>query len=120
MKTKILFFPLFVAIFVLSAVPSFAASSQNGLTEVKPEKVCMINNQLFEKDQIPVQVEGKTYYGCCQMCEKRLKNDPSSRMAVDPVSGKQVDKASSVIAAAPDGSIFYFESKESMSKFSAQ
>ena len=63
--------------------PVTAASPQNADDEVTSEatpalqevdaiKVCMVNDQLFAKDQIPVEVEGKTYFGCCEMCKARL------------------------------------------------
>ena len=78
----------------------------------------MVTNALFEKDQIPVEVEGKTYYGCCEMCKGRLKNDPQARLATDPVSQKKVDKASAVIGANAEGKVFYFENEEHLSKFS--
>lgn len=87
------------------------------LTQVEPKYVCMINNQLFNQEQIPVVVEQKTYYGCCEMCEEKLKTDPQSRTATDPVSGNQVDKATSVIGAAPDGKVYYFESEENLEAF---
>jgi YHS domain-containing protein len=79
----------------------------------------MINNQVFDKDQIPVQVEGKTYYGCCEMCKERLAKDPAARQAVDPVTGKTVDKATAVIGVLPDGKVLYFESAETMAKYEA-
>lgn len=87
------------------------------LKRVETRKVCMINNQVFEKDQIPVQVEDRTYYGCCEMCKERLTKDPASRQAVDPVTGKTVDKAKAVIGVLPDGSVLYFESEESFGKY---
>jgi YHS domain-containing protein len=79
--------------------------------------VCMINNQLFDKDQIPVQVQGRTYYGCCEMCKERLAQDAAARTAVDPVTGKNVDKATAVIAAKPDGNVLYFESDGTLQRF---
>src|SRR5215213_8719123 len=87
------------------------------LKRVETQKVCMINNQVFEKDQIPVEVEGKTYYGCCEMCKERLTKDPASRQAVDPVTGKTVDKATAVIGVLPDGKVLYFESAETLAKY---
>ena len=87
------------------------------LQRVQTQKVCMINNQVFEKDQIPVEVEGRTYYGCCEMCKERLAKDPAARTAVDPVSGKTVDKSEAVIAALPDGRVLYFESEETLAKY---
>lgn len=87
------------------------------LSEVESKYVCMINDQLFNKEQIPVEVEGKTYYGCCKMCEATLKNDPNSRESIDPVSNRKVDKAESVIGATQNGSVYYFESETNLQKF---
>ena len=117
---------LFVSFLVLTCLISFGAFSQadnssqqsSALTKVDSKYVCMMTNQLFVKEQIPVEVEGKTYYGCCEMCKEKIKNDPESREATDPLSGNKVDKAESVIGAAPDGSIFYFESEENLANFS--
>jgi YHS domain-containing protein len=91
--------------------------SQSVISPIDSKYVCMINNQSFNKEQIPVEIEGKTYYGCCQSCEAKLKSDPSSRNAVDPVSGRQVDKATAVIGATPEGNIYYFESQENLEAF---
>ena len=89
-------------------------SAATALVRVETKYVCMINDQRFSKVQIPVEVEGRTYYGCCEMCKERLRGDESSRTAVDPVSGKKVDKATAVIGATPDGTVFYFETLETM------
>ncbi len=87
------------------------------LKQVESKYVCMVTNQLYNKEQIPVVVGDKTYYGCCQMCEAKLKEDPSSRMAVDPVSGKEVDKSTAVIGASADGKVYYFESVEDLTAY---
>jgi YHS domain-containing protein len=103
---------------LLAASASFAA--ENGirpLKRVENKKVCMITNAVFEKDQIPVPVDGKTYYGCCEMCKERLAKDASSRVAVDPVTGKNVDKATAVIAAQADGKVLYFESEKTLAQY---
>ena len=81
------------------------------LQRVESKKVCMINEQVFEKDQIPIEIGGKTYYGCCEMCKKALASDPGKRVATDPVSGKEVDKAIAIIGALPDGHVLYFENE---------
>lgn len=103
----------------LVAVLAFASGEgvRPALKQVETKKVCMVNNQVFDKDQIPVQVEGKTYYGCCEMCKERLANDVAARTAVDPVTGKKVDKATAVIAAMEDGKVLYFESQETLAKY---
>ncbi|HKV10139.1 MAG TPA: TRASH domain-containing protein [Thermoanaerobaculia bacterium] len=87
------------------------------LKRVEAKKVCMVNNQVFEKDQIPVQVGGKTYYGCCEMCKERLAKDADARTGVDPVTGKKVDKATAVIVAQTDGSVLYFESEKTLQQY---
>ena len=94
------------------------AGEKAELKRVETKKVCMVNNQVFEKDQIPVAVNGKTYYGCCEMCKERLAKDAAARTATDPVTGKPVDKATAVIAAMPDGKVLYFESQETYEKYS--
>lgn len=92
-------------------------AAKPALTKVETKKVCMVNNQVFDKDQIPVAVEGKTYYGCCEMCKERLAKDAESRTATDPVTGKKVDKATAVIAALPDGKVLYFESEKTLEQY---
>lgn len=87
------------------------------LKRVETKKVCMVNNAVFEKDQIPVQVSGKTYYGCCEMCKERLAKDAAARTATDPVTGKTVDKATAVIAAKEDGTVLYFESEKTLQQY---
>jgi YHS domain-containing protein len=103
------------------ALPIFADDliPSGPLTKVEAKMVCMVNEQNMGKEQIPVQVEGKTYYGCCEMCKKALADNVSKRMAIDPVSGKQVDKASAVIAAQQDGRVFYFENDENLERHNA-
>ncbi len=75
-------------------------------------RVCMVNNQFMGRPQIPVQVNGKTYYGCCAMCKARLEGDAKARTAVDPVTQTPVDKATAVIGTTSTGSTLYFASRE--------
>jgi YHS domain-containing protein len=107
-----------VVMMILVAMSAIAADVQ--LQRVEPKKVCMINEQVFEKDQIPVEVEGKTYYGCCAMCKKALASDASKRVAIDPVSKKEVDKAKAIIGALADGSVLYFENEKNFDKYAAE
>jgi YHS domain-containing protein len=90
------------------------------LTRVETKTVCMINEHAMGKDQIPIEIDGRTYYGCCEMCKKALASDAAKRVAVDPVSGKQVDKATAVIASQEDGRVFYFENEASLGKYNKQ
>ena len=114
---------LLAALFTIGAVASVNAQSEKNketeLTQVETKYVCMINNQRFDKEQIPITVDGATYYGCCEMCKEKLQKDKSSRVAVDPVSGKKVDKAKAIIGATADGKVFYFENVENLKKYKA-
>jgi YHS domain-containing protein len=101
---------LLVLFFAVAAFGDAVIKPVGKLTKVEPKTVCMINEQAMGKDQIPVEVEGRTYYGCCEMCKKALSTDAAKRVSFDPVTGKQVDKATAVIAAQEDGRVFYFES----------
>jgi YHS domain-containing protein len=95
-----------------------AEPSTGALTLVEDSSmVCMINNQFMGKPQIPIEAEGITYYGCCEMCKTKLAEDPSSRTAIDPVSGATVNKAQAVLGKTATGEIHYFESKENLAKF---
>jgi YHS domain-containing protein len=104
-----------------SSAPAHAgAPTPSGLRRVETRKVCMVTNQIFEKDQIPVVVQGRTYYGCCEGCKQTLAKNLAARTAVDPVSGKPVDKAAAVIGARPDGSTLYFENESNLKKYSSR
>ena len=96
-----------------------AAATQKAapLQKAEAKRVCMVQDTVFPKDQIPVEVDGKTYFGCCEMCKGRLASDEAVRYAKDPVSGKTVDKATAVIGATPDGKALYFESEQTFKAF---
>lgn len=115
MKTLILAFLL-----TFFAVPVMAADNDHGNSWLKPveaKMVCMMNDKVFDKEQMSIEIEGKTYYGCCPMCKEMLGKDPSKRTATDPVSGNKVDKATAVIGADTHGMTYYFESEENLHKF---
>jgi len=85
--------------------------------KVDPGTVCMVNDAVMGKPQIPIVVGGKTYYGCCKNCVSKLNGDPAIRAAEDPFSGKTVDKSGAFILEGPDGVALYFESALTASKF---
>ena len=105
---------IIIALALTFFMTAMAVQAESALKQVDSNHVCMITDQEFAREQIPVEVEGKTYYGCCEMCKAKLNNNPESRVATDPVSGNKVDKAEAVIGAAPNGKVFYFESEENL------
>jgi len=98
------------------------ASKPGGkLTKIEDhKKICMVTNKAFEKDQIPIEVEGRTYYGCCEMCKTALSNDPEKRIAVDPISNKKVDKSSAVIGVDSKGRVLYFENDKNFAAYNSK
>ena len=85
---------------------------------VPADEVCMVNDAYMGKKQFDVKFQGKTYYGCCEMCKERIPKDASVRVATDPYSHKQVDKAVAVIAVTGNnGEVSYFESKDNYDNY---
>lgn len=85
---------------------------------VPSDEVCMVNDAYMGKKQFDVKFQGKTYYGCCDMCKERIPKDASVRVATDPYSHKQVDKAVAVIAVTGNnGEVSYFENKDNYDNY---
>jgi YHS domain-containing protein len=93
-------------------------AAEPGLVRIAdPGNICMLSNRyLGEKQHVPVEVEGKTYFGCCAGCAGKLGNTPAARVAVDPVTGRELDKASAVLARDEHGKVSYFESEETFAQ----
>jgi YHS domain-containing protein len=80
-------------------------------------QVCMINDQFMGRPQIPVVIDGRTYYGCCPACKETLEKRPAARTAFDPVTQEPVDKAKAVIVKDAAGKVLYFASEETLRRF---
>src|SRR5438132_9587956 len=87
------------------------------LKQVTPSFVCFINKKYFKKAQEPVTVDGKTYFACCANCVDQLKNDPRSRVDKDPVSGKEIDKATAAVGTDKEGNVYFFENPANLKKY---
>jgi YHS domain-containing protein len=99
--------------------PAATPARAGGLVRVEPAMVCMVNDRDMQVAQIPVDFEGRRYYGCCPMCKEKLASDASVRNAKDPVSGRTVDKSKAVIGTLPDGRVLYFESDQTFARYVA-
>ena len=87
---------------------------------IPSRQVCMVNNAYMGKDQFEVPFEGKTYYGCCQMCVERIPKDEAARIAVDPFTSKKVDKSSAyIVLSGENGEVAYFSSEDTYRQFRA-
>lgn len=105
-----------------SVAPAETAAGPDGALTLVADRslVCMVNDQFMGQPQIPIEVEGRTYYGCCEMCKTRLGTDPTARSAIDPVTNRPVDKAVAVIGKTPTGAAVYFETEESFAAYARQ
>ncbi len=120
MKTIILIAAIIIA-FVATAPVQAKDKVHKKVPEgkVKTSYVCFVNNKYMGKEQIPVEVGGETYYGCCKGCVGNLKSNRKVRFAKDPLTGKEVDKAKAYIVTQGKGSkaVFYFKNKENYEKY---
>jgi YHS domain-containing protein len=82
-------------------------------------RVCMVNDQFMGRTQIPIEVAGVTYYGCCENCKARLANDEKARVGTDPVTQEPIDKAKAVIIQDSTGRVMYFASLDNAKKYAA-
>ena len=86
--------------------------------EVPHHLVCMVNDMYMGIQQLAVEHNGKTYYGCCEMCQTRIPQDIKVRKAIDPYSLKTVDKAEAyIVRIGKQGQVAYFENKENYALF---
>ncbi|WP_456462958.1 hypothetical protein [Lutibacter sp.] len=94
-------------------------TAQKG-AKLKSSEVCYVNNAFMRAEQIPVMVEGKIYYGCCEGCVDKLKNNLDGvRYSTDPLTGEKVDKATAYIVLKPNSTndVLYFASEKNYNEF---
>ncbi len=112
-----------LSIMIMSCNQQFKAdgmntNSQLTLTDSIPANlVCMVNNKYMGEPQIPVKINYIVYYGCCNMCEEQLKNNPETRFAIDPYSQTKVNKAHAYIAISDNDEVLYFENQNHFKKY---
>ena len=105
--------------------PPFPAVASNTLAPIAPtltrvadlSLICMVTDRYFGQPQIPTEFESRTYYGCCEMCAAKLRTQPGVRRGIDPVTGREVDKATAVAGRLADGRVIYFESSDTLARF---
>ncbi|MBI2413825.1 MAG: TRASH domain-containing protein [Deltaproteobacteria bacterium] len=112
-----------ILITMLVVVAAWASCFSYAKAEVKtlPSRdICMVANRVPGYPTIEVPIDGRTYYVCCKNCEARIRQDPALRYAKDPLTHKKINKADSFIALKDDGSVAYFESRESAEEYFAR
>ncbi len=104
-------------VFIMGCTTTGMVTEEAKLSIIESKYVCMVNDDAYTTEQIPVEVDGKTYYGCCMGCKAKLENDPSIRFAIDPVSGSSVDKATAIIGVDLFNTVYYFENLENLNAY---
>ena len=109
------FFSPFVTVVTIRGAWVVAASAETSIPQ--RDRVCMVQDTVMNKPAVPVEHDGKTYYGCCNMCKGTIQSDPERyTRATDPVSGKVVDKATTGLASVGEV-VYYFESAANREQF---
>jgi YHS domain-containing protein len=99
------------AVSTVNGLPAIPRGAR--LARLTRDQVCMANDQYMANAQPPIDVEGRTYFGCCATCKSRLERDANMRTAEDPVTRKPVDKANAVIGMLSSGDVLYFQNEHS-------
>ncbi len=51
------------------------------------------------------------------VCAAKATEEPASRVAIDPVSGNQVDKATALVGVDEAGNVYFFENAKNLKQF---
>jgi YHS domain-containing protein len=106
--------------FALLPAPSIAFAEPTAsctIPSIDARQVCAVENVLQAHEGIPCEHDGKTYWVCCPRCVQAFKDNPDAyRLATDPVSGAQVDKATALVQAYA-GRVFFFASEATRAAF---
>jgi YHS domain-containing protein len=79
--------------------------------------VCMLQDSLQTREGLEHTYNGKRYYLCCGGCLAGFEQNPARYShAVDPVNGKQVDKADAPIYGYK-GRAYFFSSQNTLQTF---
>ncbi|RZT91301.1 hypothetical protein EV201_3115 [Ancylomarina subtilis] len=82
--------------------------------------VCMLRGDIKSRPTLPIEINSKTYWGCCQNClGKLMRNENNALFALDPFSGQSVDKADAIIRQDPQNNkrVFFFKSNETYNQY---
>ncbi len=101
----LIFFPLFV----------WAAEAQ--LKPIDKSKVCMQLDEAYPTKQRSVKIGKHNYNYCCDRCKSKLLENPELRIAKDPFSGKEINKALAYTAQDSLGNVVYFENEKNFKTY---
>ena len=115
--------PAYLAGLVLALAVSLAAGVTRAAaappTVSVPERtrVCMMQDTVMAGPAVPLTHNGKSYFGCCEMCKAKIAAEPERyTLARDPVTRAVVDKATAALLSV-DGRVLYFESESTRARY---
>ncbi|MUP39402.1 hypothetical protein [Labilibaculum euxinus] len=88
--------------------------------EMLDNMVCMVRGDIKSKSTLPIQIEDKTYRGCCQKCMDKLERNVNNiRFTIDPITGQSINKADAVIKQDPHDNkrVLFFKSNETYNQY---
>ncbi len=101
----------------LSATTSELESPALWLRKVDNKAINMVTNRLFRGEQRSLRIDGKDYFIPNEDYVYNFRQNLSLRYAVDPFTGKRVDKSGALAYADYRDRVFYFESEQSYMDF---
>ena len=105
------------ALGVSLAIGTGALAGDATVQEVDRARVCMMQDRVQPAPGLAHTYDGKTYYLCCPMCVSTFDGDPRRySRASDPVSGKEVDKATAPLLEY-QGHVYFFDSETTKAAF---
>jgi len=104
-----------------SASTPLVASNDPGkwLRRVKISSVNMVTNRFCSDEQKVVKIDGRDFYVPSDGYAFTLSQNPSLRYAVDPFTGKKIEKSGALAYVDSKDRVLYFESQESYGDFIA-
>ncbi len=112
-KSLLVLFILFAWVFYGEERPRGGSGDRGTPTD----RVCMMQDTIHGSPAIPLVRDGKTYYGCCEMCKEKIASEPARyTLAKDPLSERVVDKAVASLLSV-NGRVLYFESDVNRARF---
>ena len=108
---------LVTTIALLAGPPGSLAAPDTAVPE--RSRVCMMQDTVLGTPGLPIEHNGRTYFGCCPMCKAKIATEPDRfTTAIDPVSGRKVDKATAELLSVGTA-VLYFESAANRARFLA-
>jgi len=101
----------------LAVSASARRNSALWLRKVDSTAINMVTNRLLRGERRAVRVDGKDYFVPDADYGYNFRLNLSLRYAVDPLTGRRIDKSAALAYADTKGRVFYFESEQNYRDF---